>query len=308
MAQTPAWTPGRRRTRLVVKLDAMIPVLGGLGAALLFTVSVLASARASRLIGAPSTVAWAMTIGLVVTLPVAFVTAPSPDFGRGAWAWFLAAGLGNVIGLLLTYAAYRVGAVAVIVTIVSTEGAIAAVLAVLAGEALAPGAGLVLAVVAVGVAVTATGSRAGAKGYPIAPEQALRAALLATAAAASFGIGLYSSGRLSTLLPIPWAILAPRAIGFLLVALPLAALGRIRINRAAAPYVMAVGLAEVIGYISYTLGAREAIAITAVLATLFAPLSAVAAWLLFRERLANRQVAGIGLVVLGVAILGVVQA
>src|ERR1019366_3182418 len=135
-AQTPARTPGQRRTRLVVKLDAMIPVLGGLGAALLFTVSVLASARASRLIGAPSSVAWAMTIGLVVTLPVAFVTAPSPDFGRGAWAWFLAAGLGNVIGLLLTYAAYRVGAVAVIVTIASTEGAIAAVLAVLAGEAL----------------------------------------------------------------------------------------------------------------------------------------------------------------------------
>src|SRR5664279_3523064 len=167
----------------------MIPILGGLGAALLFTVSVLTSARASRLIGAPSSVAWAMTIGFVVTLPVAFVTAPSPDFGRGAWAWFLAAGLGNVIGLLLTYAAYRVGAVAVIVTISSTEGAIAAVLAVLAGEALAPGAGLVLAVICLGVAVTATGSGPGAEGHPIAPGQALRAVLLATASAASFGIG-----------------------------------------------------------------------------------------------------------------------
>jgi drug/metabolite transporter (DMT)-like permease len=285
----------------------MVPILGGLGAALLFTVSVLASARASRLIGSQSAVAWAMTVGLVVTLPVAVVAAPAPDFGRGAWAWFLGAGLGNVVGLLLTYAAYRIGAVAIIVTIASTEGAIAAVLAVLAGEALAPGTGLILAVIAVGVVVTASGAGAGAEGKPIAPEQALRAALLATASAASFGIGLYSSGRLSTLLPVPWAILAPRALGFLLVALPLVALRRLRISRAAAPFVVAVGFSEVIGYSFYTIGAREAIAITAVLATLFAPLSAVAAYVLFRERLATRQVVGIGLVVVGVTILGAIQ-
>ena len=112
----------------------MVPILGGLGAALLFTVSVLTSARAARLIGSPASVAWAMAIGLVVALPIAVVSAPAPDFGSGTWAWFILAGLGNVVGLLLTYAAYRFGAVAVIVTIASTEGAIAATLAVLAGE------------------------------------------------------------------------------------------------------------------------------------------------------------------------------
>jgi drug/metabolite transporter (DMT)-like permease len=285
----------------------MVPILGGLGAALLFTVSVLASARASRLIGAESTVAWAMTIGLAVTLPVAVVTAPSPNFGGGTWAWFLAAGLGNVFGLLLIYAAYRIGAVAVIVTIASTEGAIAAVLAVAFGEALAPGTGLILAIVAVGVVVTATGSGSGAEGRQITRDQAIRAALLATGAAACFGIGLYSSGRLSTLLPVPWAIQAPRALGFLVVALPLVVLRRIRLSRAAAPYVIAVGLAEVIGYTFYNWGAQEAIAITAVLATLFAPLSSIAAFIIFRERLATRQVGGIVLVVIGVTILGAVQ-
>jgi drug/metabolite transporter (DMT)-like permease len=285
----------------------MVPILGGLGAALLFTVSVLASARASRLIGAPSTVAGAMTVGLVVTLPVALLTAPAPDFGRDALAWFLLAGFGNVTGLLMTYAAYRIGEVAVIVTIASTEGAIAAILAVIAGEALAPGTGAILLVIAIGVVITASGATAGAEGLPIAPGRALRATILAAGSAASFGIGLYAAGRISTLLPIPWAILASRVVGVLIVALPLVALGRIRISRAAAPHVVAVGLAEVIGYVFYTIGAREAIAITAVLTTLFAPLSAVAAYFLFRERLATRQVAGIGLVVLGVTILGAVQ-
>ncbi len=285
----------------------MVPILGGLGAALLFTVSVLTSARASRLIGAPASVAWAMTIGLVVALPIAVITAPAPDFGSGTWAWFLLAGLGNVVGLLLTYAAYRFGAVAVIVTIASTEGAIAAVLAVLAGEALAPGTGPILAVIAIGVVITATGSGVGAEGVPITFEKARSAAILAAFSAASFGIGLYSLGRISSLLPTAWAILPPRVVGVVLVAIPLAVLGRMKLTRAAAPYVVGVGLAEVIGYAFFATGAHVAIAITAVLATLFAPLSSIAAFILFRERIARRQVVGIGLVVLGVAILAAVQ-
>ncbi|MGH2512013.1 MAG: EamA family transporter [Candidatus Limnocylindrales bacterium] len=286
----------------------MIPVLGGIGAALMFSVSVLASARASRLIGPSSTVAWAMAVGLVVTVPVALLMTPQPDFGQGTLAWFVLAGIGNVAGLLLTYAAYRVGAVAVVVTIASTEGAIAAVLAVLAGETLAPGAAVILVLIAAGVAVTAAGTTSGAEGAPITPERELRAVVLAIGSAACFGIGLYASGRISSLLPIPWAILPPRAVGVALVVLPLIVLRRLRLTRAAAPFVVAVGFAEVLGYVCFVIGAAQAIAITAVLATLFAPLSAVAAYVLFRERLAIRQVAGIGLVVVGVVVLGFVQA
>jgi drug/metabolite transporter (DMT)-like permease len=285
----------------------MVPILGGLGAALMFTVSVLASARASRLIGASSTVAWAMAVGFVVTMPVALVVPPAPDFGNGSLPWFIVSGVGNVAGLLLTYAAYRIGAVAVIVTIASTEGAIAAILAVIAGEVLVPGAAPMLALIAVGVAVTAAGATSGADGTPISRERELRAVLLAIGSAACFGIGLYASGRISSLLPIPWAILPPRAVGTLLVVLPLLVTRRLRLTRAAAPYVVAVGLAEVFGYISFVIGAQQAIAISAVLATLFAPLSAVAAYFLFRERLATRQIAGIVLVVIGVTILGAVQ-
>jgi drug/metabolite transporter (DMT)-like permease len=285
----------------------MVPILGGLGAALMFTVSVLASARASRLIGASSTVAWAMAVGFIVTMPVALVVPPAPDFGNGSLPWFIVSGVANVAGLLLTYAAYRIGAVAVIVTIASTEGAIAAILAVIAGEVLVPGAAPILALIAVGVAVTAAGATSGAEGVPISRERELRTVILAIGSAASFGIGLYASGRISSLLPIPWAILPPRAVGTLLVVLPLVFMRRLRLTRAAVPYVVAVGLAEVLGYIAFVIGAQQAIAITAVLATLFAPLSAVAAYFLFRERLVTRQVVGIVLVVIGVTILGAVQ-
>ena len=44
----------------------MIALAGGLGAAVCFAVSTLGSARSSRLIGAPTVVAWMMLVGLIV--------------------------------------------------------------------------------------------------------------------------------------------------------------------------------------------------------------------------------------------------
>ena len=63
-----------------------------------------------------------------------------------------------------------------------------------------------------------------------------------------------------------------------------------------------------LGYRAYAIGAREDIALTAVLASMFAPIAAVAAFVLFRERLAPRQIAGIVLVVVGIAVLASVTA
>jgi drug/metabolite transporter (DMT)-like permease len=286
----------------------MIPILGGLGAALAFTVSVLASVRASRLVGAPSTLAGAMAIGLVVALPFALFASPAPDLGGQTLPWAALSGIGNVAGLLLTFSAYRIGAVGIIVTIASTEGAIAAIIAVLAGEALAPGSGPVLALVAVGVTLAATGGgHEEEEGVHISRARSLRAAGLALAAAISFGIGLYSTGRVSALVPAAWAILSPRVVGVLVVAIPLLLARRFRISRAAWPYVVATGLAEVVGYTAYVTGAREGIAITAVLASMFAPMSTVAAFVFFRERLGRREMVGIALVVVGIAVLGALQ-
>lgn len=286
----------------------MIPILGGLGAALAFTVSILASARASRLVGGPSTLAGAMAIGLAAALPVALFASPAPDLGGDALPWAALSGTGNVIGLLLTYSAYRIGAVGIIATIVSTEGALAALISVLAGEALIPGSGPALALVALGVALAAAGGgQEVEEGVHIPRERSLRAAGLALAAALSFGIGLYATGRVSGLLPAAWAILPARVVGVLVVAIPLGLAGRIRISRAALPFVAATGLAEIVGYASYVTGARDGIAVASVLTSMFAPLATLAAFVFFRERLGPRQLAGIVLVVAGITVLGALQ-
>ena len=57
----------------------------------------------------------------------------------------------------------------------------------------------------------------------------------------------------------------------------------------------------------FALGSRHGIAVSAVLASQFAALAALAAYLLFHERLARSQLAGIGVIAAGVAILTALQ-
>lgn len=63
------------------------------------------------------------------------------------------------------------------------------------------------------------------------------------------------------------------------------------------------GLCEVAGFALFTVGSRHGIAVSAVLASQFAAIAAVAAYLLFGERLARVQLAGVTSIVVGVAIL-----
>ena len=93
-------------------------------------------------------------------------------------------------------------------------------------------------------------------------------------------------------------------MGVVLVTLPLVVLGRARVPGKAVPFITLTGLAEVVGLMSFSVGARQDIAVTSVLGSMFAPMAAIAAFVLFRERLAPRQVAGIALVVVGIALLG----
>ena len=64
--------------------------------------------------------------------------------------WLLASGVGNALGLLLAYQGLRVGKVGVVGPILSTEGAVAALLAVAAGQQLGVPRIAALSVIAVG--------------------------------------------------------------------------------------------------------------------------------------------------------------
>jgi drug/metabolite transporter (DMT)-like permease len=280
------------------------------------------------MIGASSTVAWMMVVGLVVTTPFALVSGPLPEITPTLAMWLLASGFGGVVGLMFLYRGLRIGKIGVVLALASTEGAIAAVLSVVSGERLTLASALVLGVIAIGVAIVAlasgdtaepdavvagagTGTTAGSAASPAArPTVASlerRAALFGAAAAIAFGFAVYGTAMAGKSLPLVLAVMPPRVVGVAFVFVPMALAGRLRMTRRAAPLVVLVGLGEVLGNASYVLGARESIAVASVLASQFAALAAVAAYFLFRERLTSPQRSGFVAIAVGVAILTVVR-
>jgi drug/metabolite transporter (DMT)-like permease len=278
-------------------------VLGGLGAALAWAAGTLCSARSTRMIGAPSVLALVMLAGLGITLPLVAAEGVPAGLDAAALSLLVVAGAGNVCGLLLAFTALTSGKVGVVAPIVSTEGAIAAVIAVAAGESIAPGTAVALAVVAAGVVLAA---RAADDGIP--RHEAMRVPLLALAAAGCFGAGLYATGRVSDDLPLAWVLLPARLIGVLAVAVPLLVAGRLRLTREALPLVVAAGGLEVLGFAAFALGARQAIAVSAVLASQFAGVAALGAYLLLHERLGRIQVVGVATIAAGVVVVTALQA
>ncbi len=96
-------------------------------------------------------VAWVMLVGLVITAPLAAVTGVPARLHGSALVWLILSGAGNVGGLIVNYYALRIGQVSLVAPIVSTEGAIAAVISVIAGAALAASVAAALLVIVVGV-------------------------------------------------------------------------------------------------------------------------------------------------------------
>ena len=122
----------------------------------------------------------------------------------------LVSGLGNVAGLFLEYSALRRGKVGIVTPVTSTEGAIAAVLAVAAGEALGVAPGGLLAIVALGVVLAGV-----APEEPTSDQRRSGAFWLAVLAALSFGIGIFANGSSQRVAPrrLGGAAAAPRRRG-----------------------------------------------------------------------------------------------
>ena len=133
----------------------LVAVLGGLGAAVCWTVSALCASSASQAIGADSTLGWVMLIGLVIVIPPTAVLASPSRLSPGVLGLLAVAGATNVAGLLVEYVAFRRGKVGLVAAIASTEGMVAAVISAVAGARLGLTTGLLLGLVTLGVAVAA---------------------------------------------------------------------------------------------------------------------------------------------------------
>jgi drug/metabolite transporter (DMT)-like permease len=287
----------------------VIAIVGGLATAVLWASTLLGSARSARLIGSWSTLGWVMLVGLVVSIPLVVVSSPPVQLTQEQLIYLTVAGLANSIGLLLVYTALQRGKVGVVGPIVSTEGAIGATLAVMAGDAISGPTLALLAVIAAGVALAAyergvipeEGDTRPTVSAPVTAAIALGAAVL-------FGINLFATSRVAEDLPLAWTVLPARVAGVVLVTIPLVLMRRLRIVRPAAAVVIFVGLAEVVGTATYAFGSRDSAPIAAVLASQFAGIAAIAAFFLFGERLNRLQIAGVVTIAIGVATLALLQA
>ncbi|HUH07407.1 MAG TPA: EamA family transporter [Egibacteraceae bacterium] len=305
----------------------MTAILGGLGAALAFAIATVCSARSSRLIGAAPVLGWVMLIGLAITIPLLVVAGPV-HIPAAILPWLAISGAANVLGLLAVYRALRSGKVGIVTPIVATEGAVAAVIAVIAGEHLTVAVTVTLAIIAAGiVAATAAGAqsvspapatapvsaRARRRRAPVAPPMAetlpgsrlgrRAATLYAAVGAVSFGVSLFATAQVGAALPVAWAVLPARAVGVCALAIPLAATGRLRLTRATAPLVLAAAIAEVAGFASFAAGASGGVAVSSVLTSQFAPIAGLGGYLFFGERLTRRQLLAAAVIMVGVGVL-----
>lgn len=277
----------------------MTAVLAGCGAALAFAASSLCAAAAAPLIGPWSTVAWSMLVGLAVTVPIVALQGLPGDVSGASWALLALIGVANPLGLGIQYLAYRSGKVAVVAAVVSTEGAIAALLAVATGEVLGALQLAALLVVAGGVFASALAPDP----EPDRAHDPVRAVLLALVVAGLFGAALFSAGRVGAETSVALVLIPARLAGTLTVAAPLALRGRLRITRRAAPFVVAAGLAEVAGVSCVALGSGTSLAVTAVVCSQWAALTALGAYLWLGQRLGRTQLAGIGAIAVGVGLV-----
>lgn len=300
----------------------MIAIAGGLGGAVCFAVAALCASSSSREIGAVSTLAWVMTLGLfVLVVPLALVGHPSRLSGD-AVALLCIAGLSNVVGLHLEYVAFRRVAVGIVTAVASTEGMVAVVLSSLFGATLAASTIVLLAVITIGVVLAAAhldpprdgsaNSQAKEGPSPAGVMKRLdgahtRSALLVVPVAVLFGITVYATGRAGAEAPVIWVLLPARLFGTVLITSPLLIRRKLRISRRTFPLVLTGGVAEMVGLVSYTFGARQQLAIAAVLTTQYAAIAAVAAFFLFGERLRRHQILGVVIVVAGVVTLSALR-
>jgi drug/metabolite transporter (DMT)-like permease len=284
----------------------VLAIVGGLGAALVFATVTLCNSRSSRMIGPAQLLAWVMLIGLVITAPLAFGRGIPDGLDAESGVWMAVAGVGNVAGLLFAYSALRIGKVGIVAPLVSTQGAIAAVIAIIAGEQVGADVAVLLAVIAIGISLAAIAPPEEAAGE--ATPEGRRAVGYSVAAAVAIGWSLYAIGRVSVALPVVWALLPSRVIGVAVVTVPLALRSGLRMTREALPLVLVAGVFEVAGFALFALGARHGIAVSAVLSSQFAAIAAIAAYALFRERLSPIQLAGVAVIVAGVGTLSGIQA
>lgn len=282
----------------------MIGVGGGLLAALAWGVAAVFGAKASRSVGPLVAFAYSNVIAFGIILALAFASAGLPTGTVTDWAWTGLVGLGIVLAFPLTFTALTIGRIGIVAAVIATDGAIAAIVAVLTGEELErlATAGLVLAVIGVVLSVLQP-----APARSSGPSRDRLAAVLALGASVCFTATLVGASRARSIDP-QWVVATGRGVAVVLATIPILLVSRARLPRAAAPLVAANGACDVTGFLAFTAVSRDGLAVPAVLGSQYALVPIFYGVVVFKERLTPLQWIGVALTLLGVALVAVSSA
>lgn len=264
----------------------------GMLTALFWGGSSLVGAPGARLLGPIPSLVWIELTGLALVLPLA-LAGGVPDAPRAAWLAAAASGLTYVLGGGLWNLGVTRGDVGLVTMLISTDGAVAVVLAIAFGEQVGGAVIVPLLLITLGVVLAA------GRGHVQADRVAVWAGL---GGALAFGCTFVAGGH-AVALPTVWVLLVARATGCA-VLVPFAAVrGHIRSPRGAVMSVAGMATLDVAGYGTYILGARDGIAVAAVLASQYSLVATVGGRFLFGERLSRLQTCGVALTLIGVALV-----
>lgn len=279
----------------------MIALFGGLIAALSWGTSTLFAGKASRQIGPASTLAWVAITGVVIMTPVLIWFGPPQQATITNAVLVAIAAVGSVLGLRLTYSALARGKVGVVVAITSTEGAVAAVIALAMGEQ--SNLLMILGLVAAsgGVAAVGLGRHSGDSEHAVRDNR--RAAMTAGAASVVFGSSLWAAGSVAVRVGGPWVVFSSRLLGLFMIALPLIIQRRLQMERPGVYLACSAGVLEVIGFLGFVWGAGAGLAVAAVVATQYATIAILLSRIVFKERLSPVQIGGVAVVLVGVILI-----
>jgi drug/metabolite transporter (DMT)-like permease len=277
-------------------------ILGGLGAALCWTVTSFFGQRAGRALGPLNTFAWGSILAAsIIVIPAVITTVGSP-LSSIVIVDLIAAGTLNVFGLIAQFSALSRDNISVVVPISSAEGAVAALLAVVTGTSFSTLGWFALALVVGGVSISAASQWRKPTQEGTSP---LVPASLAILAALLFGAGIFFQGRAGLSTPLGLAVAPPSLIGVVLVVLPMASTRRLAPPGRAFGWVIGVAAAELLGFVCYVIGARHSVPVAAILSVQYATISVFIGMVALGERLSKMQVVGFAATIAGITLISI---
>jgi drug/metabolite transporter (DMT)-like permease len=290
----------------------------GLLAAIGWGIADFLMTNVTRRVGSAQSLVYIQSAGLLAIVLVMVFQFQVPTASLLVWIATLGLGLINLLGTVLIYRSYAVGTLALVSPISSGFAIVTALLALASGERPSVVALIGALLLIVGVVVVSRGndrpstSEVGLEtGIIRAPRRSLHlppGVPEALGVAICFGVYFWGLDYVTPTLGHLWPILLSRGVAVcgVLAALARQRLPVVSIPSRLWPFVLGTAVMDTVAFLAFNvgLGTAETSIVTA-LAALFSAVTVLLAWAILRERLSPGQLAGVGVILVGVLLVSV---